>query len=459
MDHLAFAPISRLSSLIEDGQVDPVMLTEVFLNRAIGVGKQLNAYVALREQDALADARSASERARRRRRLGALDGIPIALKDNIDVAGMPTTNGLGGAPRFPGTDADVTQRLRQAGAIILGKLNMHEAALGGTTDNPHHGRTHNPYKIGYSPGGSSGGSGAAVAAGLCAAALGTDTAGSIRLPASYCGVVGFKPTYWRISMQGIVPLNRRLDHVGPLTRTVADAGSLLEVLADSRFGGKLRNRALQSSPALFSGKTVGVLENFARETIDADVARSFEKALDLMARQGARIVRTALADFDPVAVRHAMFVLCEAGAALEHGELLGREPERFSSGLIRCIRYGSRMTAVQLLEQEREIAPAAAQMLTCLGEVDVIASPTTPQPAFSFERDGLTNLNTFCSLANFTGCPAVSLPIGCGPDGLPHGLQLIAANGRDEDLLAIAHAFEAASGPRIVPPPPFGPQA
>ena len=200
----------------------------MFLSRAHGVGKPLNAFVALSEQSALADAKRAGERARQRRRLGVLDGIPIALKDNIDVAGMPTTNGLGGLPRMADTDAAVTQRLRRAGAIILGKLNMHEAALGGTTDNPHHGRTHNPYRMGFSPGGSSGGSGAAVAAGLCAAALGTDTAGSIRLPASYCGVVGFKPTYQRVSMQGIVPLHRRLDHVGPLTRTVADAGILLE---------------------------------------------------------------------------------------------------------------------------------------------------------------------------------------------------------------------------------------
>lgn len=459
MDQLAFTPITHLSSLIEDGRVDPVVLTELFLNRAMGVGKPLNAFVAFREQSALADAKSAGERARQRRRLGVLDGIPIALKDNIDVAGMPTTNGLGGSPRIAERDAAVTCRLRQAGAVILGKLNMHEAALGGTTDNPHHGRTHNPYKIGYSPGGSSGGCGAAVAAGLCAAALGTDTAGSIRLPASYCGVVGFKPTYQRISMQGIVPLHRRLDHVGPLTRTVADAGSLLQVLADSRFGGKPQARAPQSASILLTGTTVGVLENFAREAIDGAVVRSFEKSLDLMARQGARIVRKALSDFDPVAVRHAMFLLCEAGAAFEHGELLEREPKRFSSGLSRCIRYGSRMTAVQLLEQEHEIAPAAAQLLTCFGEVDVIASPATPQPAFSFERDGLTNLNTFCTLANFTGCPAVSLPMGCGPDDFPHGLQLMAANGRDEDLLAIAHAFEAASGPRIVPPAPFGPQA
>ena len=381
MDHLAFASVAHLSSLIEAGRVEPVSLTELFISRAMGVGRPLNAYVSLREGEALADAESAGERARQRRRLGPLDGIPIALKDNIDVAGLPTTNGLGpgkgGTPRAAEADAAVTHRLRQAGAIILGKLNMHEAALGGTTDNPHHGRTHNPYKLGYSPGGSSGGSGAAVAAGLCAAALGTDTVGSIRLPASYCGVVGFKPTYQRISMQGIVPLNRRLDHVGPLTRTVADAEALLRVLTNRHPAWTPR-----PAPTSLAGRTVCVLDNFARETVAADVTESFQAALELMTRQGARIVHTTLADFDPASVRYAMFQLVEAGAAFEHGALLGREQDRFSAGLIRCIQYGRRMTAVQLLEQENRIAPAAAQMLACFETADVIASPATPHAAF-----------------------------------------------------------------------------
>ena len=202
-----------------------------------------------------------------------------------------------------------------------------------------------------------------------------------------------------------------------------------------------------------------MLDNFARETVAADVTESFQAALELMTRQGARIVHTTLADFDPASVRYAMFQLVEAGAAFEHGDLLDQERDRFSAGLARCIHYGRRMTAVQLLEQERRIAPAAAQMLACFETADVIASPATPQAAFCFEQDSLTNLNTFCTLANFTGCPAVSLPMGCGPDRLPHGLQLMAPIGHDEDLLAIAEAFEAASGPQSSPPAPFGPQA
>ncbi len=156
----------------------------------------------------------------------------MAIKDNIDVAGVPTSNGFGGPPyRIPDTDSEVVRRLRAAGAIILGKLNMHEGALGSTSDNPHFGRVINPHRDGYSPGGSSGGSGAAVAAGLCCAALGTDTGGSVRIPAAWCGIVGLKPSYGLVSMRGVVPLSYRLDHVGPLTRTVEDAAVMLNALA------------------------------------------------------------------------------------------------------------------------------------------------------------------------------------------------------------------------------------
>jgi Asp-tRNA(Asn)/Glu-tRNA(Gln) amidotransferase A subunit family amidase len=453
VDHLAFASIARLSSLIEGGQADPVALTEMFLARAQGAGKRLNAYVSLRERAVLAEAQEARDRARQRRRLGPLDGIPIALKDNIDIVGAPTTNGMGGVPRIAEHDSIVARRLKHAGALVLGKLNMHEGALGGTTDNPHYGRTHNPFRMGYSPGGSSGGSAAAVAAGLCAAALGTDTAGSIRLPASYCGVVGFKPTYQRVGMQGIVPLSRRLDHVGPLTRTIEDAAVMMGVLTDS-YPAWMPPEPLPS----LTGRTVCVLDNFGREAVTPEITRSFAAALGLMANLGARIVYTDLAAFDPATVRQAMFLLAEAGAAVEHGAVLEREPERFSTGFARCVRYGSRLSVAELRAVEDRIAPAATQMLACFDMADVIASPTTPQAAFRFDQDGLTNLNTFCTLANFTGCPAVSLPMGLGPDGLPHGLHLIGALGRDEHVLAIAQTFEAAAGLRLVPPAPFGPQ-
>jgi Asp-tRNA(Asn)/Glu-tRNA(Gln) amidotransferase A subunit family amidase len=452
MSELAFAPITHISRLIAEQALDPTELTQLYLTRAKGVGRPLNAYVAFREKEAMAEAEAASLRARTGRRIGPLDGIPLALKDNIDIEGSPTGNGLGGTPPIASADANVTARLKRAGAIVLGKLNMHEAALGGTTDNPHHGRTYNPFRTGFSPGGSSGGSGAAVAAGLCAAALGTDTAGSVRLPASYCGIAGLKPSRFRISSGGVVPLHRGLDHVGPLARSIADISLLMAALTAPAPAWTPREAFKRLDHV-----TVCVLDNFARETVAADVAASFTAALHLLEGLGARIMHRTLADFDPAAARHALFLMIEAGVAAEHGDLFDRERERFSTGLARCLQHGRRMSAVQVLEAENRVRPAVEQMLGCFAEADVIASPTTPQAAFAFGQEALNNLNTFSTLANASGCPAVSLPMGAGPDGLPHGLQLMAPHGQDEHLLAIAAAFEAAIGPAPVPPHPFGP--
>jgi aspartyl-tRNA(Asn)/glutamyl-tRNA(Gln) amidotransferase subunit A len=231
-DDLTFLPIGTLSALLDSRSIEAEALTRLCLARTEGLGRPLNCFITLCPDTALAEARAADARSAMGKRLGPLDGIPVGLKDNIDVAGVPTTNGFGGGPlRIPGEDAAVTRHLRDAGVVILGKLAMHEGALGATTDNPHHGRTHNPFRYSHSPGGSSGGSGAAVAAGLCCAALGTDTGGSVRIPASWCGVVGLKPSYGLISTRGVVPLSHRLDHVGPLTRTVADAALLMDTLA------------------------------------------------------------------------------------------------------------------------------------------------------------------------------------------------------------------------------------
>ena len=240
MHDLAFRPITELSRGLDTGSVDAETLTRTFLDRISGAGRGLNCFITLCEDTALDAARAAAMRAASGGRLGVLDGIPVALKDNIDVAGVPTSNGFGGPPyRIPDEDAEVVRRLRASGAVILGKLNMHEGAMGATNDNPHHGRAINPHHSGHSPGGSSGGSGAAVAGGLCCAALGSDTGGSVRIPASYCGIVGLKPSFGLISTRGVVPLSHRLDHVGPLARTVADTAVMLGVLAgfDTRCAG------------------------------------------------------------------------------------------------------------------------------------------------------------------------------------------------------------------------------
>lgn len=452
-------PITRLSAMLDARETDSVALTRAHLERIAGPGKALNAFITVMAASALAEARHAAGRAAAGRRLGPLDGIPIALKDNIDVAGVPTSNGLGGAPwRIPTEDAEVVRRLREAGAVILGKLNMHEGALGATNDNPHHGRAINPYRAGYSPGGSSGGSGVAVAAGLCCAALGTDTGGSVRIPASWCGIVGLKPSYGLISTRGVVPLSYRLDHTGALTRTVADAAIMLGVLGgfdpgspESRHGPNVRPDTLKRGR--LDNVRLGVLGNYAAEPVEADITAAFNATLAHLTRLGAEIRIVDLPTYDVVQGRRAGFVRVEAEAAFVHGPLYGKEPERFSAEMRRYLDYGAKMPARQLLTADRRIDVAAFELTQCFEGMDAIVSPTTPQTAPMFGGARPDSAGAFCILANFAGCPAISVPMGCNEMGLPMGLQIIGMHHGDAQVLEIAASYEAVAGINIKPPP------
>ena len=456
---VAFQTATELSAAIAAGQLDPVALTRLMLER-IRLNPELNAFVAVCGEAALAEAEAAAERARAGRRRGPLDGIPVAVKDNIDVAGIATSNGFGGPPwRVPAEDAEVVRRLRAAGAVILGKLNMHEGALGATTDNPHFGPATNPHRPGHTPGGSSGGSGAAVAAGLCVAALGTDTGGSVRIPAAYCGVVGFKPSFGLVSTRGVVPLSWRLDHVGPLTRSVADARLVFETLqgfdpscAESRPASADRDPTRE-----IAGLRLGVLADFADEPVEPVVAAGFAEALAVLQRLGCATRSVRLAEYDRVRARRALLLQVEADAAVIHGELYRREPERFSTPMRAYLDYGGRALATQLVRAGRLIEEAALALRGAFAEVDAIVSPTTPQAAFAFNGPVPDNQNAFCVLANFAGAPAVSVPMRQTEDGLPLGLQIIAAPDRDLLALRLGEAYEAARGAPPLPPAPFGP--
>ena len=461
MSDLAFKSATELGRLIGAGEADPLELTRCYLARAEGVGRDLNCFITLCGDRAIAEAKSAAERARMKRRLSPIDGIPVAIKDNIDLAGVPTSNGIGGPPRrIPEADSEVVRRLRAAGAIILGKLNMHEGALGATSDNPHFGRVTNPYRDGHSPGGSSGGSGAAVAAGLCCAALGSDTGGSVRIPASYCGVVGLKPSYGLISTRGVVPLSYRLDHVGPLTRTVSDAALMLNALAgfdpecpESRRGPPI-DGALPEAGRL-DGMRIGVLANFDAETQEPGIAAAFLQAQSVFVRLGADVQRVRLPSYDVIKARRAGFVRVEVEAAFTHGALRQAEPERFSPQMRDYIDYGAKVSATQLMRSDRLIDIAGFELNQCLEEVDAIISPTTPQaaPTFGTPND---NAGAYCIVANFAGAPAISIPMG-EAQGMPLGLQIICAPHHDAQVLRIGAAFEVEAGVQLLPPPPIGP--
>lgn len=457
MTDAAFTPITELSRRIETGNLDPVVLTEIFLARIDGIGRPLNCYISLDRAGAMVSAQAASRRAARNDRVGPLDGIPIAVKDNIDVAGLATTNGLGGAHAAAAEDAPVIANLKKAGAVILGKLNMQEGALGGVTDNVHHGRTHNPYRESCTPGGSSGGSGSALAAGLCSAALGTDTGGSVRIPAAYCGVVGFKPSFGRVSTLGVAPLSRRLDHVGPLTRSVPDATLMLWAMA----GGAMSHDASRPTSAAqtIAQTRFGVLINLEHERAEVAVLQRFATALDQLRRLGAETRGIAMPTYDPARARRAVFMRIEIEAAAEYGELYRTEPQRFSHEMRGYLDWGLRAPAIRLVEADRVIEAAACELAACFGEVDVIVSPSTPQVAFPFSQKIPDNQGGYCVLANIAGCPAISIPIDVDASGLPIGLQFMGPRGDDERVLAVAAAYESVAGCALTPPPPYGPSA
>lgn len=461
-DELAFLPIGRLSPLLESGELGATALTRLFVDRARGVGRALNSYIAILEESALQEAAQAEVRAKARRRLGPLDGVPVALKDNIDVAGAPTSNGFGGPPwRIPKEDSEVVRRLRAAGAVILGKLNMQEGALGAASDNAHFGFVTNPYRPGHTPGGSSGGSGAALAAGLCAAALGTDTGGSIRIPAAYCGVVGLKASYGLISTRGIAPLVFGLDHVGPLTRTVADAALVTTALQgfDPACTESRRRSGVGSAPAArgLDGLKLGVVRNFEQEPAQPAVAEAFRAALDRLGALGAEIREVELPSYRMLAGRRAGFVRVEVEAALIYGELYRSEPHRFSPEMRSFLEFGLKASAQQLAKADRVIELAAFEFERCFDAVDLLVSPTTPQTAFPFDGRFPDDAGSYTILANFAGSPAISLPMGTDAHGLPIGLQMMGPPDADGLLLRAAAAYEAAAGAQLVPPAPFGP--
>jgi len=463
-DDLAFLPIGELSPLLESGEVGAVALTELFIERAKGVGRGLNCFIALLEKSALEEARQAEARAKAGRRLGPLDGVPVALKDNIDVAGVPTSNGFGGSPwRVPKEDSEVVRRLRAAGAVILGKLNMQEGALGAASDNAHFGFVGNPYKPGHTPGGSSGGSGSALAAGLCAAALGSDTGGSIRIPAAYCGVVGLKASYGLISTRGVAPLVYGLDHVGPLARTVADAALLTAALQgfDPACTESRRRPGVGATPAAgrLDGLKLGVVRNFEQEPAQPAVAEAFRRALDRFRALGAEIRDVELPTYRLLAGRRAGFVRVEVEAALIYGEMYRAEPHRFSPTMRSYLDFGLKASAQQLAKADRVMAQAAFEYEGCFDSVDLLVSPAAPQTAFAFDRKFPDDAGTYAIVVNFAGAPALSLPMGVDAQGLPIGLQVAGPADGEDMVLRAAAAYEAAADWRLTPPAPFGPQA
>ncbi len=347
-------------------------------------------------------------------------GRTIAVKDCIDVAGMRTWAGLGGPGRLAERDAAVVARLRAAGWGLVGKTRMDEAALGATGDNPHHGRTENPVATGCSPGGSSGGSAAAVACGLVEAALGTDTMGSVRIPAAYCGVVGLKPSRGVMPLGGVVPLSPSMDHVGVLAR---EASVLAEVLA------VFLPRGAGAAPGL-----VGVPD---LPTLSPAVAAGFAAALDGMRARGWVVERCAIPGWDAAGLRRAGLLLIEAEGAVVHAALVAGDDPAMSAGVRGMLRFGRDCGTGRLVRAVQALRAAEAGWLGALQRFDVIATPTVAAGAHGWADGAPADLAALVAPANWPGLPAISIPSG------PGGLHLTGRAGEDWRLVDAALEFGA----------------
>jgi aspartyl-tRNA(Asn)/glutamyl-tRNA(Gln) amidotransferase subunit A len=469
MTDLCSLEIVEVSPLLRDRKLSPVELTEAYLDRIDGLDPLLNSYIRVMPDQARSAAREAELEIGRGAWRGPLHGVPVGIKDLFDIAGVPTTMGSKILrENVASTDATVVERLKAAGAIILGKHNLHEFAFGITSENPHYGAVHNPWDLDRVPGGSSGGTAAAVAAGLCAAGLGSDTGASIRAPASFCNVVGLKPTYGRVSRAGALPLAWSLDHVGPLARSVADCTLVLQAIAgaDPRDSASSAEAVPDFAADLQRGAgalRVGIPREYFFEIVEPDVKRLFEAAAAVLERLGAHVQEVSLPHV--VYAQVAGNVIMSSEAAAWHSSWLRDRPHDYGSDVLLRIRGGQLVHATEYLHSQQMRALIQQDFAHAFERVQVVLSPTVPLVAPPIGRTqepgGPLNLvprviaNRTTVPCNLTGMPAISVPCGLSqPDGLPVGLQIMGPAFAEPMVLRVAAAYEAATDWRRLRPSP-----
>ena len=445
--------ISELSQGLRRREVSAVEITRDCLRRIEKLNPALNAFITVMDESALDDARRADAEIARGEWRGPLHGVPVALKDLIDTAGVRTTAASAVyKDRIPAQDAEVVRRLRQAGAVIIGKNNLHEFAYGGSSLVSYFGDVHNPWDVGRITGGSSGGSAAAVVAGLAYAAIGTDTAGSIREPAALCGCVGLKPTYGRVSGRGVIPLSLSLDHVGPLAATVADAAIVLQAIAGYDAGdittadvpvADYVSALREDAKAL----RVGVLRDYFFDDLDAEVASAMEHAL-----RGIATLVTEVKDVRLEVPTDRTLQVAESYAF--HAENVAKSPELYQPETLRRIRSGESVTAAEYIQRRRDLDEARRGIRQVFADVDLLVTPTMPMPAPAIAdlradpealRPAELNLLRNTRPFNVWGLPAISVPCGFAQSGLPIGLQISGPHWREDLVLRLAHAYEQAT--------------
>ncbi len=445
--------ILEISQRLRRREMSPVELAKDCLAKIEKLNPILNAFITVTADLALEQARQAEAEIQRGQWRGPLHGVPLGLKDLVDTAGTRTTAASAlFQDRIPSHDAEIVRRLKNAGAVFLGKQNLHEFAYGGSSMISYYGDVHNPWNPARIAGGSSGGSASAVAAGLGFAAIGTDTAGSVREPAAQCGVVGIKPTFGRVSTRGVIPLSSSLDHVGPLARTVADVAVMLQVIAG--FDPDDQNSVDAPVPDYLSGlqgnpkpARIGVPRRFFFEDLDQEIASAVEAALDMLQKLGCEIREINL---DVPTDR----TLQAAESYAVHRDFVARSPELYQPETLRRIRGGENISEEKIEAARQELQKARSAVRSLFSELDFIVTPAVPIPSpaiAELKQDPdllrprelvlLRNTRPF----NVWGLPTISVPCGFTRAGLPVGLQIASPPWSEAAVLSLAYAYEQAT--------------
>lgn len=482
-DVLADLPLSDLSRMLGRGEITSRRLVEIYLGRIARLDGPdgINSYITVMAEEALRAAEEADEMTKRGESRGPLHGLPFAVKDNIETKGVRTTAGSRIlASWVPSEDAHVVRRLKKAGAIILGKTNMHEFALGATNDNPHYGPARNPYDLSRITGGSSGGSAAAAAAALCAAAIGTDTGGSVRIPAGLCGVVGLKPTLGRVGRGGVIPLSFSRDCIGPITRTVLDAAIVLEVIAgrdprDPESSARPVPRYASVGDEGLTGKRFGLPRRFIAGRIHPDTQEVMDESVRLIEHMGGIVEDVEIdhidlahdADFNVVGPEAVYLIeaylrkIDPRATIAGNLDLMGEDVRRMLAhhAGVRGAKPVPGHVYVKTLREE--CGKMKEGFRKAMSGVDALLFPTTPFPACRIGEDPGAGPDgkriTFheyirnCVPVSVVGYPAVSVPAGHGKTGLPVGLEMVARPWEEHRLLDMAYSFEQTAKARRPP--------
>ena len=461
--------ISEIAPMIQAREVSPAELTEAALAEAERRQPTLNSFITIMREPAMEQAEQAEEELSRGEYRGPLHGIPIGIKDNIATAGIKTTLGTKVLKdHVPDEDAEVVRRCKAAGAIILGKENLEEFAAGATSNNPHYGAVHNPWGLDHIPGGSSGGGGANVAAGVTFASLGTDLGGSVRLPGAFCGVVGLKQTFGRVSQRGLLVTSFNGDHIGPMTRSVSDSALVLQAIAGydpldpSTVPVPVDDYALVMERGI-QGLTMGIPSNHYFDLLDPEVEAAVRRAIAALEELGVASREVSLPNMQYVgAIRFAAM----ADSVVTHEPYIASNREDYGPDTLYRTLAGQFVLGrdySKAMKVQRIIKEEHARVLQ---GVDFLVTPTTPMPAPRIDAESITvdgkaqkvrgpgsgHISRNTSPENATGFPAITVPCGFSESGLPIGLQFIGRPWEEGNLFRIAHAYEGVSPSRGVWP-------